>query len=122
MRNANTFVMPGLDPGIHLLRKTFFEAGWIAGSSPAMTPPVNLFEDRYQYRSKWWARLRFAHPTIAQPRFPRGLIPSHFPAAEKRQPLEQMHVLFVFQQRAVQRRDQLARIAFPEHFRGHVLF
>jgi hypothetical protein len=37
MRNANTFVMPGLDPGIHLLPKTFFEAGWIAGSSPATT-------------------------------------------------------------------------------------
>jgi hypothetical protein len=37
MRNANTFVMPGLDPGIHLLLKTLFEAGWIAGSSPAMT-------------------------------------------------------------------------------------
>src|SRR5437870_10202705 len=30
--------MPGLDPGIHPLRKkAFFEEGWIAGSSPAMT-------------------------------------------------------------------------------------
>jgi len=25
------------DPGIHLLRKTFYEDRWIAGSSPAMT-------------------------------------------------------------------------------------
>src|ERR1700730_14719408 len=48
-------------------------------------------------------------------------IPSHLSAGEKRQPLEQVHVLLVLQQRAVQRRDQLARIAFPEHFRRHVL-
>jgi hypothetical protein len=39
----------------------------------------------------------------------------------KRQPLEQEHVLLVLQERAVQRRDQLARIALPEHFRGDVL-
>jgi hypothetical protein len=30
------FVMPGLDPGIHL-EKEFFRERWIAGSSPAMT-------------------------------------------------------------------------------------
>src|SRR5262245_34251791 len=29
--------MRGLDPRIHLLRKTFCKAGWIAGSGPAMT-------------------------------------------------------------------------------------
>ena len=46
---------------------------------------------------------------------------SHFSSAEERQPLEQMHVLLVLQQRAVQRRDQLARVALPEHFRRHVL-
>src|SRR6187402_1540918 len=32
------------------------------------------------------------------------------PSAQERQPLEQMHVLLVLQQRAVQRRDQLARV------------
>jgi hypothetical protein len=31
-------VMRGLDPRIHLLRKKPLEVGWIAGSSPAMTP------------------------------------------------------------------------------------
>jgi hypothetical protein len=30
-------VTRGLDPRVHLLRKTFSEVGWIAGSSPAMT-------------------------------------------------------------------------------------
>ena len=45
----------------------------------------------------------------------------HFASAEERQPLEQMHVLLVLEQRAMQRRDQLARIAFPEHFRRDVL-
>jgi hypothetical protein len=30
-------VMPGLDPGIHHLRKSMFRRRWIAGSSPAMT-------------------------------------------------------------------------------------
>ena len=35
---ALLFVMPGLDPGIHPLRKMHcYEDGWIAGSSPAMT-------------------------------------------------------------------------------------
>src|SRR4051812_3736095 len=32
------FVMPGLDPGIHQSSQgAFFQRGWIAGSSPAMT-------------------------------------------------------------------------------------
>jgi hypothetical protein len=31
--------------------------------------------------------------------------PSHLSSGEKRQPLEQVHVLFVLQQRAVQRRN-----------------
>ncbi|MGY4326052.1 hypothetical protein ACVWWG_000466 [Bradyrhizobium sp. LB7.2] len=35
----------------------------------------------------------------------------HFPPGQERQPLEQMHVLLVLEQRAVQRRDQLARVA-----------
>jgi hypothetical protein len=30
-------VMRGLDPRIHFLREKFYENGWIAGSSPAMT-------------------------------------------------------------------------------------
>jgi hypothetical protein len=30
-------VMAGLDPAIHLLRKTLLEDGWIRGSSPRMT-------------------------------------------------------------------------------------
>jgi hypothetical protein len=33
---GSKLVMPGLDPGIHLLRKKPFRR-WIAGSSPAMT-------------------------------------------------------------------------------------
>src|SRR5712691_13299135 len=36
--------MPGLDPGIHPLRKRLFESGWIAGSSPAMTAAVRRSE------------------------------------------------------------------------------
>jgi hypothetical protein len=30
-------VTRGLDPRVHLLRKSFLRRGWIAGSSPAMT-------------------------------------------------------------------------------------
>jgi len=40
-------------------------------------------------------------------------IPSHLSSAQKRQALEQMDVLFVLQKRAMQRRDQLARVALP---------
>ncbi|MGC1551261.1 MAG: hypothetical protein WA806_00610, partial [Bradyrhizobium sp.] len=33
-----SFVMPGLDPGIHQIKNNeVFEQRWIAGSSPAMT-------------------------------------------------------------------------------------
>jgi hypothetical protein len=46
---------------------------------------------------------------------------SHLSSAEEGEALEQMHILLVLQQRAVQRRDQLARIALPQHFRRHVL-
>jgi hypothetical protein len=36
--DPNTFVMPGLDPGIHQSSKKAFSRGrWIAGSSPATT-------------------------------------------------------------------------------------
>src|SRR5262249_34865219 len=35
-RRCRPLVMPGLDPGIH--RKKAYRSGWIAGSSPAMTP------------------------------------------------------------------------------------
>jgi hypothetical protein len=41
-RSCSQFVMRGLDPRIHLFRKKFYEAGWIAGSSPAMTACVAL--------------------------------------------------------------------------------
>src|SRR5712664_4812416 len=41
--------------------------------------------------------------------------------AQERQSLEQVDVLLVLQKRAVQRRDQLAGIAFPQHFRRDVL-
>jgi hypothetical protein len=34
--NTNRFVMPGLDPGIHL-ETSHDIATWMAGSSPAMT-------------------------------------------------------------------------------------
>jgi hypothetical protein len=46
---------------------------------------------------------------------------SNLAPAQERQPLEQMHVLLVLEQRAVQRRDQLARIAFSQHLRRDVL-
>src|SRR5262245_4386386 len=36
-RFSRRSVTRGLDPRVHLLRKTFSEVGWIAGSSPAMT-------------------------------------------------------------------------------------
>src|ERR1700712_2621574 len=62
---------------------------------------------------EWWAR--FALPTYASEEI------LHLAAAQKRQPLEQMPVLLVLEQRAVQRRDQLARVALPQHFRRHVL-
>src|ERR1700733_7417024 len=77
----------------------------------------------------WWAkgnekpfpevRERLLNP--AKTSSANGSMLSHLAAAEERQPFEQMHVLLVFQQRAVQRRNQLARIAFPEHFRRDVL-
>jgi hypothetical protein len=35
VHNANSFVMPGLDPGIHENGKA--RASWMAGTSPAMT-------------------------------------------------------------------------------------
>src|SRR5258707_14125990 len=46
--------------------------------------------------------------------------PSYLSPAQKRQALEQMHVLFVLQQRAVQRRGALFRGALPVPFRLHV--
>src|SRR3954454_5959614 len=44
----------------------------------------------------------------------------HFPPAQERQSLEQMHVLLVLEQRAVQRPDQLARVAFAQLLDAHV--
>ncbi len=35
--STNSFVMPGLDPGIHHSSQKGFLKRWIAGSSPAMT-------------------------------------------------------------------------------------
>ncbi|MGH7186504.1 MAG: hypothetical protein ACREIB_09560, partial [Pseudomonadota bacterium] len=37
--NQQTFVMPGLDPGIHAVtaKRVDAQMAWIAGSSPAMT-------------------------------------------------------------------------------------
>src|SRR5262249_55038762 len=46
---------------------------------------------------------------------------SHLAPAQERQPLEQMHVLLVLEQRAVQRRDQLARVALAQLLRPDVL-
>jgi hypothetical protein len=37
--SAPPLVMRGLDPRIHLLHEMSFFKRWIAGSSPAMTPP-----------------------------------------------------------------------------------
>jgi hypothetical protein len=34
---GDEFVMAGLDPAIHHLRKTLFQRGWMRGSSPRMT-------------------------------------------------------------------------------------
>src|SRR5207253_3442979 len=42
-------------------------------------------------------------------------------SVQKRQALEQMHVLFILQQGAVQGRDQLCRVACPQHLGGNVL-
>src|SRR5665213_2761715 len=36
-RSSGTLVITGLDPVIHLLRKSLSEDRWIAGSSPVMT-------------------------------------------------------------------------------------
>src|SRR3982075_4357300 len=52
---------------------------------------------------------------------PRLAARSNLAPAQERQPLEQVHILFVLQQRAVQRRDQLARVTLPQHFRRDVL-
>ena len=43
---------------------------------------------------------------------------SALPAAQEGEPLEQMHVLLVLQQRAVQRRDQLPRVALAQASRA----
>src|SRR5665647_1349582 len=40
----------------------------------------------------------FAMADCLETRLFENVIPSHFPAAQKRQPLEQMHVLFVLQE------------------------
>src|SRR5258706_7321329 len=47
--------------------------------------------------------------------------PSHLSSAEEGQAFEQMHVLLVLQQRAVQRREPLSRVAPPQPFRRPVL-
>src|SRR6516225_8711727 len=36
----NSSVTRGLDPRVHLFRKSFSRTGWIAGSSPAMTTAI----------------------------------------------------------------------------------
>ena len=43
--------MPGLDPGIHLLRKKdSLRSEWIAGSSPAMTVEIAAaFADQFRH-------------------------------------------------------------------------
>src|SRR5579863_4454744 len=44
-----------------------------------------------------------------------------FPPVQKRQALKQMHILLVFEERAVERRDQLFRVAGAQHFGRNVL-
>ena len=45
---------------------------------------------------------------------------SNLAPAQERQPFEQMHILLVLEERAVQRRNQFARIALPQHLRRDV--
>ena len=40
---------------------------------------------------------------------------------KKREPLQQMHVLLIFEQRAMQRRDQFALVRLPQVFRVDIL-
>jgi hypothetical protein len=53
---------------------------------------------------------KLAHPTVQRPS------PRH-----ERQPLEQVHVLLILDHRAVQRRDQLLRIALAQGLGADVL-
>src|ERR1700746_2455640 len=69
-----------------------------------------------QIESAVWV-LAFARTTMAV----HLSLSSNLAPAQERQPLEQVHVLLVLEQRAVQRRDQLARVALPEHLGGDVL-
>jgi hypothetical protein len=42
LKQVAKFVMPGLDPGIHVLRHQRERKTWMAGSSPAMTGNTKL--------------------------------------------------------------------------------
>src|SRR5690606_22705898 len=46
---------------------------------------------------------------------------SAFPPRQEGEALEQMDVLLVLQERAVQRRNELLRVALAQHLRRHVL-
>jgi len=45
-RHTPLFVTRGLDPWVHPLRNDFLRAGWIAGSSPAMTTAIVPLSER----------------------------------------------------------------------------
>ena len=52
-------VMPGLVPGIHVLKRSRREKAWMAGSSPAMTS----FDDRPRCFIRSHTSPLFANPT-----------------------------------------------------------
>src|ERR1700730_2458838 len=92
---------------------------WKLPSLPgALATKQSILSPGYCYAARWIASLRSAMTIV--PLF-ENQIPSHLSAGEKRQPLEQVHVLLVLQQRAVQRRGPPARVAVPADFLGHVL-
>src|SRR5215471_13088031 len=64
-------------------------------------------------------RTALASETAA--RLPLACRSPAFAPVEKRQALEQMHILLVFEERAVQRRDQLFRVAGAQQFRADIL-
>src|SRR6266567_1881949 len=82
----------------------------LEGRRPAVSRPSILRGSPRGARAPRGSHLRMTGEAVG----------SHFPSAQERQALEQMHVLLVLEQRAVQRRDQLAWVTFAQLFDAHV--
>ena len=52
---------------------------------------------------------------------PKGGLLLPLPPVQERQPLEKLHILLVLQERAMQRRDELARVALSERLGVDIL-